>query len=62
MNHNKLLPFFVTFLSATTFSRFEPANFFALVLLVLDEYEESDSEPLDEPEPDELDFFLRVAP
>lgn len=46
------------FLSTTIFSRF----FFPFELLVLDEYDESDSLPLDEPEPDELSrFFLLVT-
>jgi hypothetical protein len=50
------LPFDVNFLSTTIFSRF----FLPFESLVLDEYEDSDSLPLEDPEPDELSprFFL----
>lgn len=48
------LPFAVGFLSTTIFSRF----FFPLESLVLDEYDDSEPLPLDDPEPDELSRFF----
>lgn len=48
---------FTGFLSTTIFSRF----FFPLESLVLDEYEDSESLPLDDPEPDELSRLFFAA-